>query len=151
MRKFAWLVPAVMLAFGGAAFAQNAPKKAKAAKVAKGEKAAKPAKAKPAKLVADPVEVDMGELKAGEEKEVSIKIKNEGEAEAKKVVCKGKGFKFEGDPAAIAGGADHEFKGKFLAPKKAGKKDAAKKGSFKCGKVTVKFKYTLKAVEAPAK
>jgi hypothetical protein len=139
MRKFAWLVPVVALAFAGAAFAEDAPKKEKAAKQ------------KPAKLVADPAEVDMGDLKAAEEKEVTVKIKNEGEKEAKKVACKGAGFKFDGDPADIAGAADKEFKGKFTAPKKAGKKDAAKKGTFKCGAATIKFKYNLKAAEEAAK
>jgi hypothetical protein len=138
MRKFAWLVPVVALAFAGAAFAEDAPKKEKAAKQ------------KPAKLVADPAEVDMGDLKGAEEKEVTVKIKNEGEAEAKKVACKGAGFKFDGDPADIAGAADKEFKGKFTAPK-AGKKDMAKKGTFKCGKATIKFKYNLKAAEAAEK
>ena len=137
MRKFAWLVPVVMLAFAGAAFAEDAP--------------AKKEKPKPAKLVADPVEIDMGDLKAAEEKDVTVKIKNEGGKDAKKVACKGAGFKFEGDPADIAGAADKEFKGKFTAPKKAGKKDAAKKGTFKCGAATIKFKYNLKAAEEAPK
>jgi hypothetical protein len=145
MRKFTWLVPVVALAFAGAAFAQDAPKEKAPAKE-------KVAKQKPAKLVADPAEIDMGDLKGAEEKDVTVKIKNEGEKEAKKVVCaKGnKSFKFEGDPADIAGAADKEFKGKFTAPK-AGKKDAAKKGTFKCGTATIKFKYNLKAAEAPEK
>ena len=139
MRKFAWLVPVVALAFAGAAFAEDAPKKEKAAKQ------------KPAKLVADPAEVDMGDLKAAEEKDVTVKIKNEGEKEAKKVACKGAGFKFEGDPAEIAGGADKEFKGKFTAPKKAGKKDKITQIKLTCGKVNIPITLMLKAAEAPAK
>jgi hypothetical protein len=140
MRKF-WLIPVLVLAFGGYAMAQEkAPPAAKE----------KPAKAKPAKLMADPAEVDLGEVKAGETKDVTVTIKNEGEAEAKKVACKGTGFKFEGDPKAIAGGASEQFKGVYTAAKKAAKKDKPIKGTIACGAAKVPVKGTLKAAEAPA-
>jgi hypothetical protein len=146
MRKFSWMVPVVLLAFGSTAFAQDADKP-KAEKVVK-EKAKKAA---PAKLVADPAEVDLGDVKGGETKDVTFKIKNEGEAEAKNVACTATGFKFDGGKKTIAGGAAEEFKGTYAAPKKVGKKDKPLKGSITCGKAKVAFKGMLKAEEAAPK
>jgi hypothetical protein len=137
MRKFFWLVPVAMLAFGGSAMAQDAAK-------------AKPAKAKPAKLVADPDKVEIGDVKAGETKDVTFKIKNDGEAEAKNVSCKAAGFKFDKEKVTIAGGAAEEFKGTYTAAAKAGKKDKALKLTITCGKAKVAATGTLKAAEAAA-
>ncbi|HEY3357234.1 MAG TPA: hypothetical protein VGQ83_28550 [Polyangia bacterium] len=139
MRKFFWLVPVAMLAFSGAALAQEG-----------GAKPEKKGKAKPAVLVADPATLDIGDVKPGEAKDATFKIKNDGEAEAT-VTCKGAGFKFDKSKVKVAGGAAEEFKGTFTAAKKADKKDKIKQVKITCGKATVVVTYTAKAAEAPAK
>ena len=141
MRKYLWLIPATMLAFSSYAAAQE-----------KGAKAEKPAKAKPAKIVADTdAKCDLGDVKAGETKDCTFKIKNEGEAEKKGVACKAASFKFEPVKADVAGGASTEIKATYTAPKKAGKADKALKGSITCGTAKIPFMGNLKAAEAPAK
>jgi hypothetical protein len=139
MRKFFWLVPVALLAFGGVARAEDAPKKA--------EKKAKAA----AKLVADPDKIDLGDIKAGETKDVAFKLKNDGDAEAKNVACKAAGIKFEKAKVTIAAGATEEMKGTYAAPKKAGKKDKITQVKLTCGKVIIPITLMLKAAEAPAK
>lgn len=138
MRKFFWLVPVAMLAFGGMARAEDKPKAEKKAKAA-------------AKLVADPEKIDLGDLKAGEEKDVVFKLKNDGDAEAKNVACKAAGVKFEKAKVTIAAGASEEMKGKYTAPKKAGKKDKITQVKLTCGKVIIPITLMLKAAEAPEK
>ena len=142
MRKFFWLVPVAMLAFGGAALAEDAPKKEKAAKAA--------AKLE---LVGD-AKVDLGEIKAGESKDVEIKLKNSGDAEAKAVACTGAGITWDKEKPAIAAGAEGAVKGKIAAPKKAPKKEIAKTIKVSCGKgkaaVKVEVSYKVPAGEAPA-
>jgi len=145
MRKFFWLVPVAMLAFGGAALAQDAPKKEKA------EKAAKPA----AKLeLAGDAKIDLGEIKAGESKDVEIKLKNTGDAEAKAVACTGAGITWDKEKPTIDKGAEGAVKGKIAAPKKAPKKEIAKTIKVSCGKgkaaVKVEVSYKVPAAEAPA-
>jgi len=89
MSKFFWLVPVVALAFAAPVFAEDAPKKEKAAKAEKAPKAA-------AKLeLAGEAKIDLGEIKAGESKDVEIKIKNTGDAEAKAVKCTGAGITWD--------------------------------------------------------
>ncbi len=139
MRKFFWMIPVVMLAFGGAAIAQE-----KAAKE-------KPAKAKPAKIVADTdAKCDLGDITAGTPKDCTFKIKNEGEAEKKGVACKGTGFKFDPAKADVAGGASTDIKATYEV-KKAGKKDKEVKGTITCGTAKVPFTGTVKAAEAAPK
>ncbi|HEY3354931.1 MAG TPA: DUF1573 domain-containing protein [Polyangia bacterium] len=139
MRKFLWLIPVTMLAFASYATAQDKPK------------AEKPAKAKPAKIVAAAdAKCDLGDVKAGEAKDCTFKIKNEGEAEKKGVACKGAGFKM--DKVDVAGGAEVEVKATYTPAKKAGKADKALKGNITCGAAKIPFTGTLKAAEAaPAK
>jgi len=148
MRKLVWLIPAFMLAFGGTAFAQEKKEKpAKAEKAEKAEKKAKPA----AKLeLAGDAKIDLGEIKAGESKDVEIKIKNTGDAEAKAVKCTGAGIVWDKEKPAIAAGADGAVKGKINAPKKAPKKELAKTIKVTCGKLKVEVAYKVPAGEAPA-
>ncbi len=136
MRTFFWLIPVAMLAFGGMAQAQDKPEK-------KGKTAAK--------LVADPDKIDLGDLKAGDTKDVVFKLKNDGDAEAKNVACKAAGVKFEKAKVTIAAGASEEMKGTYTAPKKAGKKDKITQIKLTCGKVIIPITLMLKAAEAPAK
>jgi hypothetical protein len=138
MRKYFWLVPVAMLAFGGVANAQDKPKAEKKAKAA-------------AKLVADPEKIDLGDLKASETKDVVFKLKNDGDAEAKNVACKAAGIKFEKAKVTIAAGASEEMKGTYAAPKKVGKKDKITQVKLTCGKVIIPITLTLRAAEAPAK
>ncbi len=144
MSKFFWLLPVVALAFASPVFAEDAPKKEKAAKA---EKAAKPA----AKLeLAGDAKIDLGEIKAGESKDVEIKIKNAGDAEAKAVKCTGAGITWDKEKPTIAAGAEGSVKGKIAAPKKAPKKELAKTIKVTCGKLKVEVAYKIPAAEAPA-
>lgn len=143
MRKFFWLIPVAMLAFGGAALAQEeggaAPKKAKAAK------------AKPAKIVAETdAKCELGDIKAGEPATCTFKIKNEGEKEKKGVACKGTGFKFEKPKFDLAGGASEEVKATYTV-KKAPKKEKPLKAKITCSTAKIPVSGTVKAAEAAPK
>jgi hypothetical protein len=137
MRKYLWLIPVTMLAFASYATAQEkAPaKKGKAA----------------AKLVADPADLkcDLGDVDSGATKDCTIKIKNEGDGEAKNVACKGAGFKFDPAKADVAAAASTDVKATYTAKKV--KKDTPIKGTITCGKVKVPVTGTIKAAAAPAK
>jgi hypothetical protein len=63
------LIPVLMLAFSATALAKDPPKP------------------KPAKLVAEPNKADFGKITGNESKDVTVQIKNTGEAEAKDVKC----------------------------------------------------------------
>jgi uncharacterized membrane protein len=148
MSKFFWLVPVVALAFAAPVFAEDAPKKEKAAKAEKAPKAA-------AKLeLAGDAKIDLAEIKAGESKDVEIKIKNTGDAEAKAVACTGAGITWDKEKPTIDKGAEGTVKGKIAAPKKAPKKEIAKTIKVTCGKgkaaLKVEVSYKVPAAEAPA-
>ena len=140
MRKFAWLVPVVMMSFGGAALAEDAP--------AKKGKAAAPK----LELVGD-AKIALGEIKAGESKDVEIKLKNTGEGEAKAVACTGAGITWDKDkPTLAATTGEGTVKGKIVAPKKAPAKEIAKTIKVTCGKGKAAVKgievsYTVPAAE----
>ncbi len=146
MRKFYWLIPVTMLAFGGYAMAQDKPAGEKPAKAEKAPKAEKKG------LVGDPADqkCDLGDVKGGETKDCTIKIKNEADKEVKGLACTGKGFKFEPAKADVAGGASTDIKATYTAPKKVGKKDKPIKAEIKCKAVKVPVTGTLKAEEAAA-
>jgi uncharacterized membrane protein len=144
MRTFFWLLPVVALALSSPVFAEDAPKKEKAAKAEKAPKAA-------AKLeLAGDAKIDLGEIKAGESKDVEIKIKNTGDAEAKAVACTGAGITWDKEKPTIDKGAEGTVKGKIAAPKKAPKKEIAKTIKVTCGKLKVEVAYKVPAAEAPA-
>ncbi|HEY3355042.1 MAG TPA: cytochrome c3 family protein [Polyangia bacterium] len=103
-----------------------------------------------AKLVAEPAKLELGEVTAGEQKTVGFTLKNEGDAEAKGVTCKAKGFAFDRRKLVIAAGASEEVKATYTAAKKPGKKDAALKIAITCGAAKLTATGTLKAAAGAA-
>ena len=142
------------------AFAQapaKAPAAAKAAPAAPAAAAApKAPKAPPAKpkLAADIEKLDIGDVKAGETKDLTFNLKNDGTGDAKNVSCKASGFTFDQSKVTIAAGGSQAFKATYKAAPKAGKKDKPIKATVVCGTVKIPAAGTLKAAEAappPAK
>jgi len=101
---------------------------------------------KPARIVAAAdAKCDLGDVKGGETKDCSFKIKNEGDAEKKGVACKGAGF--EMDKVDVAGGADVDVKATYTATKRIGTKDKPIKANITCGAVKIPVTGTLRAEE----
>ncbi|MBI5477691.1 MAG: hypothetical protein HY906_02480 [Deltaproteobacteria bacterium] len=70
-------------------------------------------------LVVDPAQVDLGDLRPGDLRDVTFKIRNASPAEVKNLRCAGAGFTFDPDELLLEPGVEREVTGYYPVPKDA--------------------------------